>query len=163
MFLKWQVARCYKSHYAIFCIISTNTQTNKFPVQKSPSWEANRSSVNQKSPSSWQNPQVHYCAHCGSPHVPIVRQINPHNASPLYVINTNFNIIFPFTPWFSKHSPPSGFPTKILYAFPFSHSCRIPRPHTIHDWSLYNIWCGAKTMLSPHNSISSSLLLPPRL
>jgi hypothetical protein len=80
----------------------------------------------------------------------------------LYLLNTNFNIVFPFTPWFFKHSPPSDSPTKTLYAFPFSHSCRIPRPHTILDWSLY-IWCEAKTTLSPHHSISFSLLLPPRL
>jgi len=83
MFLKWQVARCYKSHYALFFWnLSKNTHTNKSSVQKSPSWEAKRSSVNQKSPSSWPNSSLlcalrltacPYCeAYKSSPRLPLI-------------------------------------------------------------------------------------------
>jgi hypothetical protein len=58
-------------------------------------------------------PKVHYRVHKSS----ILSQINPVHTTPSYLSETHFNIILPPT---SRSSFPSGFPTKILYAFLFA-------------------------------------------
>jgi hypothetical protein len=86
-------------------------------MELSPSWEAASRWATQEFPNILWNPKVHY-------HV--YKNI-PFHTTPSYLSNINFNIIL--HQYLSLHSDlfPSGFPTKILYAFIFC-----PMRATIH-------------------------------
>jgi hypothetical protein len=60
-------------------------------------------------------PQVNYRVHKTPLLAPILNQINPVHTTPSYFCKIRFNIILTPTSGFI----PSGFPTKILYAFLF--------------------------------------------
>ena len=90
----------------------------------------------------------------------------PH--TPSHFLKIHLNIILPSAPGFSKWSPSSGFPTKILYAPILSpHACHMPRPshysgldHPHNIWgeeyrSLRSSSCGVL-----HSPVTSSLVGP---
>jgi hypothetical protein len=81
-------------------------------------WEASRHSSNQEIPSVSWNPKVHYCVHKSSPLVPILSQMNPVHAFPPYFPKIHSSISLPSTRSLLSGLFPSGFPTKISYAFP---------------------------------------------
>jgi hypothetical protein len=55
--------------------------------------------------------------------VPILSQINPVHTSPSYLSKNHFNIILPLRLDPPNGLFPSGFPTKLLWAFLFSPMC----------------------------------------
>ena len=59
-------------------------------MEQTPSCEANRFSASQEIPRILWNPKVHNCMQKRSPPVPILSQINPVHASPLYILKINF-------------------------------------------------------------------------
>ena len=60
-------------------------------MERSPYWEANRSSASQYIPRTSLNLKVHYRIHKSQPPVPILRNITPVQAIPTNLFNINFN------------------------------------------------------------------------
>jgi hypothetical protein len=94
-------------------------------MDQNPSLEANGYSDDQEIPRLFSNPKVHYCVHNSLPQVHILTQMNPfYTSNPISLRSV---------PIVSSHLPlglpsslfPSGFPTKILYAFLIS-PMRVP-------------------------------------
>ena len=121
------------------------------PADKSPSWEANSSSVSQEFPRLLCNPKVHYRIHKHT-------SIYPH-ASPSYFLKINFNMIL------LRLGLPSGFfplaiPTKTLHAPVMSpNTYRIPRPS--HSWFLSPEWFLARNTYYGATHCGVSCYLPP--
>ena len=115
-------------------MLLTNWPTK--PMDQSPSWEANRSSVSEETPLVLRNPKVHYHINKSPPPVPIPSQINPVQAPP-----TQFFRIFPSTPRSSKWSVSPRSPHQNpLFTSPLPHKSRMPLP--FHSWFYYpnNTW-----------------------
>jgi hypothetical protein len=88
-------------------------------MELSPSWEAASCAATQEFPSIIWNPKVHYRVHKSRPPVNILSQINPVHTTPFYLrsilkLSSHLRLGLP-SGFF-----PSGFPTQILYAFPFA-------------------------------------------
>jgi hypothetical protein len=78
----------------------------------SPSLEANSSSASQEIPHILWNLKIHDRVHNSLPLIPTFSQINPVHSVPSYFFKTHFNIMLPYTPWFSTQY---SFPTKPPY------------------------------------------------
>jgi hypothetical protein len=89
-------------------------------IELSCSWEATSHSVTQDFPNVLQNPKVHYRVHKSPPFAPILNQMNPIQITSFYSSNIHFNIILHLRLGLSSGLFPSGFHTKILYAFLFA-------------------------------------------
>jgi hypothetical protein len=105
-----------------------------------PSSEAASCAVTQELPNILWNPKVHYRVHKSPPLAPILSQINPIHITPSYlrsilILATCVRLGLPSGLF------PSGFPTKILYAF--LYPCYMPCP-SHPPWLS---WKAAKTSL----------------
>ena len=92
-------------------------------MEKTPSWEVNRSSNSQEFPRILWKPDVHYLTHKSPPPVLIPSPIDPVHASMSQFWEVHFNITLPSTPGLPSGLFPSGFPTKNLYAPLLSPIC----------------------------------------
>jgi hypothetical protein len=79
---------------------------NTTSTEKSPSWEANRSSASPEIPCILRNPKVHYRVYNSGPLTPILSHIKPINIIPTYSL-----ISLPSRPRSSSDLISSGFPT----------------------------------------------------
>jgi hypothetical protein len=87
-------------------------------MELSPSWKAARCAATQEFPKILWNSRIHYSVHKSPPLSPIPSQINPIHTAPPYLsiltLSTHLHLRLPSGLF------PSGFPTNILCAFPFS-------------------------------------------
>jgi len=86
-------------------------------------WKPDSHSASEETPYLLWNQKVHYRVNNSPPLAHILSQTNPVHKIPPYFPKIYSNIIIPSTPRSSKWSFPSGFPTKILYAFLVSPIC----------------------------------------
>jgi len=144
-----------------------HTQNYMVPLpriqQQSPSWEANSSTASQEIPRILWNQNVHCRVHNSSPSVPVLSQIIPVHAFPLYYLKVHLNIILPSTLRSCELSLYFSLPhqTPVCISF-LSHTCHIPR-QSHYSWfhHLTNIWWGVTTVssllsLSRNSSATSS-------
>jgi len=66
-------------------------------MERSPSWEANRSSDCQDIPCTLWNPKVYYCIHKYQSPLPILSQYNTVHPSPSHFLMIHFISIIPYT------------------------------------------------------------------
>ena len=76
-----------------------------YPMQQSPSWEANRFSASQEIARILLNPKVHYHSHKCPPTVPILSQLERVHTPTSHFLKIHLNIILPSRPGSPKWSP----------------------------------------------------------
>jgi hypothetical protein len=85
--------------------------------EHNPSWKAYSHSASQEILCLLWNPKVHHCVQKSSPLDTILSQVNHLHALTPSLFTIHLSSSLPSTPRSSKWFFPSGFPTKILYAF----------------------------------------------
>ena len=131
-------------------VINNSVKHFRYWLEQSPFWDANRSAGSQEFSLSLWNLKVPYHIYKRQPPVPILSQINPVYAYPLYILKVHFNISFPSTPRSSKWF----LSLKSLYQNPvYTSTCIVSRtyhmPHPSHSSWFYhpiNIWRGIELM-----------------
>jgi hypothetical protein len=105
------------------------TLTNS--MELSPSWKTTSRSTTQYFPNVLWNPKVYYLVHKSPPLMSILNQINPVHTTTSYF--SKIHLIVSSYLRLGKPSGlfPSGFPTKILYAFLFWPICATCPTHII--------------------------------
>ena len=130
-------------------------------MKQSPSWETNRFSSSREIPCIFWNLKVHYCVHKCPPPVPNQFQLDPVHTPTSHFLKIYLNIILPSMSGSSKwFFPPSGFPTKTLYA-PLLSSIRATCPaHLILDFITRTIIVRSTDHYAPHYVVFCTPLLP---
>jgi len=104
-------------------------------MKHSPLWQADSGSAFQEILLLLWNPKAHYRVQNSPPQIPILSQMNPVHTFPPYFLKTASNVsCLHLRLRLPSSFLPSGFPTKILYAFyNLSHTCYMPRPSHLLD------------------------------
>jgi hypothetical protein len=114
-------------------------------MELSPFWEAASCAAIQEFPNILWNPKLHYWSLSWSRSI---QSIPPHPISPRSILTLSSHLRLGLP----SGLLPSGFPTKVLYAFIFPHSCYMP--HLSHP-----LWLGEQYKL--WSSSLCSFLQPP--
>jgi hypothetical protein len=127
--VKFHISQCKKIHFSHYYHIIMY-RFNKF-YRAEPFLSTNSCSTNHEIPCILWNPKVHYCFQKTPSLGPFLSQINKAHILTPYFLKNNFTIIPPGMLRSPKWSPPSGFPTKMLYPFQISLMCPTHPAHHI--------------------------------
>ena len=137
-----------------------------YPMEQSPSWEANRFSALEEIFHILRNPKVHYRVYNSPPSVPVMSQMNPVHAPPSHFLMIHLNIRLLFTPGSFKWSLSFRLPHQNpAYKSPLSHTCYVTHPsHSSQFDNANNIRWGVRItqLLSMQFSPLSCYLVPLR-
>ena len=120
-------------------------------MERSPSWKANRFSVNQEISSKLWNPKVHYRYHKCPPPVPILSQLDPVQTTTSYF---RLNIILPSMQGTHKWCPSLMFPHQNPV-----YSSHLPVRDTCPAYLILFDFITRTILYEEYRSLSSSLCI----
>ena len=112
-----------------------------YPMEQSPSWEANCFTASQEIPRIVWNPKAHYRIHKYPPPVPTLGQLDPFHTPTPHVLKIHFNIILPSAPGSPQWSLSLRLPHQNpVHASPLPHMHHTPCPsNSSWFYHLHNI------------------------